>query len=674
MPAPAWAATLHDYGPLLLAAARAIARDEAEAEDLVQTTFERALRAAPTIRDPAAIRAWLMTVQTREALRVVRRLRRTLRLDVSIHELPSVGPDASESLEVDEALGRLSRPIEPPWSSTTWSDSPCARRPKPWASRRTRRRPGCELGSRDCGSCSMSNVTKGGATAGDEIEKRLVRHFAAELERARRDYPNLGRAGRTGASAASPRRLRLWPWLALPVTAVVIVVAAGLAIAGWASGPLSVKSGPVNPGATGVVMGSDGLPTEIEGQHVYRLDARYDWQKLSGSFLLGAHAVDAPIPCAPPLPSTHPQSLAEADLVPQCGVVELTPHASANTDYFFALAPRGLDVLTGWLDGPAVVMRVHTHDPEAAGCAVDTRTACESAVVVEAVVWPEVPMQLQGERVYRAADRASFPTSHSFLLGGLVTMPDVIPPCPAPVGHTTAENDLIPYCTWEAIDGIHVAPKVDALSDLRNRSVVARVHVNDSEAAACPAAIQADCEAAARSKTSSGPVARSRLAGTDPSPDGPESCRHASVRAIGSYRHRGPDPGHRSVRRGRRAHHHRRREGLPRDQYAGHGVLLSRRRAGARPLISTKSRRAWPDASATQPPADPNAVPRRRRGRGPSQHARLVGGLHRRGASGAIADDRGLLQRPCSPVEILTIHGDRLDPAHPPRPSPPAAP
>ena len=110
-PAPEWVATLHVHGPLLLAAARAIARDEAEAEDLVQTTFERALRAAPTIRDPRAIRAWLLTVQTREALRVVRRLRRTLRLDPEVHELPIGGPDASESIELDMALGRLSRPI-----------------------------------------------------------------------------------------------------------------------------------------------------------------------------------------------------------------------------------------------------------------------------------------------------------------------------------------------------------------------------------------------------------------------------------------------------------------------------------------------------------------------------------------------------------------------------------
>ena len=109
--APEWVATLNGYGPLLLAAARAIARDEAEAEDLVQTTFERALRAGPAIREPLAIRAWLLTVQTREALRVVRRLRRTLRLDPTVHELPVGGPETSESLELGEALGRLSRPI-----------------------------------------------------------------------------------------------------------------------------------------------------------------------------------------------------------------------------------------------------------------------------------------------------------------------------------------------------------------------------------------------------------------------------------------------------------------------------------------------------------------------------------------------------------------------------------
>jgi RNA polymerase sigma-70 factor (ECF subfamily) len=110
-PSPEWVATLDGHGPLLLAAARAITRDEAEAADLVQTTFERALRSAPAIREPRAIRAWLLTVQTREALRVVRRLRRTLRLDPEVHERPVDGPEASESIELGEALAKLSRPI-----------------------------------------------------------------------------------------------------------------------------------------------------------------------------------------------------------------------------------------------------------------------------------------------------------------------------------------------------------------------------------------------------------------------------------------------------------------------------------------------------------------------------------------------------------------------------------
>jgi RNA polymerase sigma-70 factor (ECF subfamily) len=109
--APDWVGTMHEHGPLLLATARAITRDEAEAQDLVQTTFERALRSASAVRDGRAIRAWLLTVETREALRVVRRLRRTIRFDPTVHELPVGGPEASQSAELDEAMGRLSRPI-----------------------------------------------------------------------------------------------------------------------------------------------------------------------------------------------------------------------------------------------------------------------------------------------------------------------------------------------------------------------------------------------------------------------------------------------------------------------------------------------------------------------------------------------------------------------------------
>jgi hypothetical protein len=126
------------------------------------------------------------------------------------------------------------------------------------------------------------------------------------------------------------------------------------------------------------------------------------------------------------------------------------------------------------------------------------------------VVWPVVPAQLNGERVYRAVDRASFPTTGSFLLGGLVTMPDLIPPCPMRIGITNAEEQLIPYCYWAAIDGIQVAPMGAAMSNLRYHSVVARVHIHDRLAAQCPEAALASCQAAVVVESivwDSGPVA-----------------------------------------------------------------------------------------------------------------------------------------------------------------------
>ena len=73
-------AAFEHEAPILLAAARAITFDDREAEDLVQTTFELAIRHVDALRDPNALRPWLLTIQTREAFRVVRRLRRELGL------------------------------------------------------------------------------------------------------------------------------------------------------------------------------------------------------------------------------------------------------------------------------------------------------------------------------------------------------------------------------------------------------------------------------------------------------------------------------------------------------------------------------------------------------------------------------------------------------------------
>lgn len=102
-------ADLDGYGPMLLAAARVITLDIAEAEDLVQTTFEIALRQLDDLREPRAMRAWLLTIQTREAFRVVRRLRRLVSLDGRVAEIPSPGVDLAQRTDVRLALGRLPR-------------------------------------------------------------------------------------------------------------------------------------------------------------------------------------------------------------------------------------------------------------------------------------------------------------------------------------------------------------------------------------------------------------------------------------------------------------------------------------------------------------------------------------------------------------------------------------
>jgi RNA polymerase sigma factor (sigma-70 family) len=93
--------------PILLAAARAIVLDDAEAEDLVATTLEIAVRHASTLREPAALRRWLLTIQTREAFRVRRRLSRLVRFDAGVSEIPAAGLADADQLAIRDALRRL---------------------------------------------------------------------------------------------------------------------------------------------------------------------------------------------------------------------------------------------------------------------------------------------------------------------------------------------------------------------------------------------------------------------------------------------------------------------------------------------------------------------------------------------------------------------------------------
>lgn len=95
------------HGPVLLAAARSMTLDDAEAHDLVQTTLEIALRRGHQLRDPAALRPWLLTIQAREAFRLTRRLKRLVRLDRTVHELAAPSGSETDRIAVRRALATL---------------------------------------------------------------------------------------------------------------------------------------------------------------------------------------------------------------------------------------------------------------------------------------------------------------------------------------------------------------------------------------------------------------------------------------------------------------------------------------------------------------------------------------------------------------------------------------
>jgi RNA polymerase sigma-70 factor (ECF subfamily) len=95
------------HGPVLLAAARSMTLDDAEAQDLVQTTLEIALRRAHQLREPEALRPWLLTIQAREAFRLTRRLKRLVRFDSTVHEIAAPGASDTDRIAVRRALRAL---------------------------------------------------------------------------------------------------------------------------------------------------------------------------------------------------------------------------------------------------------------------------------------------------------------------------------------------------------------------------------------------------------------------------------------------------------------------------------------------------------------------------------------------------------------------------------------
>jgi len=302
------------------------------------------------------------------------------------------------------------------------------------------------------------------------------------------------RATSPASSSSLPRNpfvaVRAHPRRAIGVVAVCVLAVVGLVAVGLVYRPNA--GGVVIAGPANVVLGSDGLPSEVDDQRVYRLAENAEWQDLKSSFLLVGY-MSLSLPSCPP--RMAPQPSAESDLLGFCGGFELD--AGPGSGGFAFVAPKSVAAY-GWRDGPAVVMRVHTHDAEAAGCSAGELSMCDSAIVVEAVVWPTVPTKIGGEHVYRVEDQPSFKAiKGSFLLGGPFTKRQVETPCPTPVaGEPEAEAALFgSICTSRAIDGLDLAAK-RAIDEPNDEIVVARVHLNVPLAAKCPADRRADCDSA----------------------------------------------------------------------------------------------------------------------------------------------------------------------------------
>jgi RNA polymerase sigma-70 factor (ECF subfamily) len=102
---------LAEHCPVLLAAARLITLNEAEADDVVQVTFEIALRRGHTLRDPGALRAWLLAIGSREAVRRAGLMRRFRPWSPLVHDIANPQSDRDELLVLRSALRALPRRV-----------------------------------------------------------------------------------------------------------------------------------------------------------------------------------------------------------------------------------------------------------------------------------------------------------------------------------------------------------------------------------------------------------------------------------------------------------------------------------------------------------------------------------------------------------------------------------
>jgi RNA polymerase sigma-70 factor (ECF subfamily) len=79
----------------------------ADADDLTQETFVRAVRALPAYRAEASARTWLLAIARRACADAVRRAARTRRRDARVGPADTIVPDDTPTAEIDLLLAEL---------------------------------------------------------------------------------------------------------------------------------------------------------------------------------------------------------------------------------------------------------------------------------------------------------------------------------------------------------------------------------------------------------------------------------------------------------------------------------------------------------------------------------------------------------------------------------------
>ncbi|HVS64013.1 MAG TPA: sigma-70 family RNA polymerase sigma factor [Thermoanaerobaculia bacterium] len=115
-----WQTAYRDHGPAVLAYLRSRVRRE-DAEDLLQETFVRAIRAGDSLRDQTKLRPYLLTIAHNLSINAHRRKRPQLFSEASEEQqvLLEETPDRSASPETRADLGRLEERLDEAMESMT---------------------------------------------------------------------------------------------------------------------------------------------------------------------------------------------------------------------------------------------------------------------------------------------------------------------------------------------------------------------------------------------------------------------------------------------------------------------------------------------------------------------------------------------------------------------------